>query len=95
MLTPNLKVNGKREHQAQVDRWAQLIESSGLSVLALSVIEMVDTFGVLLDQAILAVEPLMRGVSTQGIEQTAHLLRDSEMRSQLRNRLTRGHSSDE
>lgn len=88
-------MNGKQEKQTQADRWAELIESNGLSSVALSLLEIVDTFGFLGHQALLALEPLVRDVSNKQIEQAAHLWGNSEVRAHLRNRLIRGHSSDE
>jgi hypothetical protein len=78
-----------------VDRWAKLIESSGLSSVALSLLEEGAAFGFLGRQALLAVEPLMRSVPGTGIEPTADRLGDPELWRQLRDRLIRGHSSDE
>lgn len=78
-----------------MDRWAELIESSGLSSVALSLLEGSAAFGFLGHQALLAVEPLMRGVSSKGTERATHHLDNPELWRQLKDRLIRGHSSDE
>ena len=78
-----------------MDRWAELIESSGLSSVALSLLEEGAPFAFLGRQALLAVEPLMRGLSDESIERSAHRLGNPEPWKHLRDRLIRGHSSDE
>jgi hypothetical protein len=83
-----------QEQRAVVDRWAKAIESCGLSPLALSLLEMVDAFGFLGSQVLVAAEPLMRDITSREIDQTGHLLSQSELREALRNRLIGGHSND-
>jgi hypothetical protein len=91
----NVDVNDRQEQQARMNRWAALIETSGLSSVALSLLETADAFGFLVRQAVLTVEPLLRGIASEGLEEPAHRLGSSEVRAQLRNRLTRGYSGDE
>lgn len=95
ILAVNLGVNGREERQARVERWAKLVESRGLSSLALPLLEMADAFGVLASQALLMVMPLAGGALGEGLEETADLLGNPELRGQLRTRLTRGYDGDD
>ena len=95
MLTFHPIVNDRQAIEAHVDRWAELLESSGLSSVALPLIEMVTAFGFLGQQALLAVEPLVREGSDEKIGKTGHLLDDPERWRRLRRRLTRGESNDD
>ena len=92
VFTFNVNVNGQQEREAQVDRWAELLESSGLSSVTLSLLEMSSAFGFLGQQVLLAIEPLMRGTPGNGI---AQLLGHPDFGRQLRDQLTKRHSSDE
>ena len=95
MHTLNLSVNGRQDQRAYVDRWAQLIESSGLCSLAFAILDVVDALGFLGQQALLVIEPLVREVSSREMDQAEHLLGNSDVRAQLRARLIRGRGSDE
>lgn len=88
-------MNGKQEQQAEIDRWAKLIELRGLSPLALPLLDLADAFGFLVSHAFLAVEPLMRGTSVDTFGRPAALLSRPELRQQLRNRLAARHCDDE
>jgi hypothetical protein len=86
-------VNGRQNQQVTVERWAEHIESTGLSSLALPVLELTAAFGVLGSQALLVLGPLIGGAFRERAEQASELLSDPELARQLRERLTEGDSS--
>jgi len=84
-----------QERQAEIERWAAWIESRSLSPVALSLLEMGEACAFLVSHALFAIEPLVRGSSTTGVEKAVHLLSSPERRRLLRNRLASEHISDE
>jgi hypothetical protein len=87
----DLDVNGRLNQQAHVERWAERIESSGLSSLALPLLEMAAAFGVLGGQILLVVGPLIGGTFGETAEQASDLLSDPGLLRRLRERLTEGY----
>ena len=78
----------KRLRGAQIDRWADAIESRDLQPLALPVLDALDTFGFLAGHALFAVEPLVRTRPGSLSGQLADLLLRPGLGSKLRHRLT-------
>lgn len=87
----DLDVNGRLNQQARVERWAERIESSGLSSLALPLLEMATAFGLLGGQILLVVGPLIGGTFGETAEQASDLLSDPGLLRRLRERLTEGY----
>jgi hypothetical protein len=83
-------MNGRVNQRASVERWAERIESTGLSSLALPFLEVAAAFGLLGGQALLFFEPLIGGTLGETAEQASELLNDPELVSQLRERLIEG-----
>lgn len=78
-------VSRDTEQQAWVKRWAERIETLGLSTVALSLIEFAHAFGFLGSQALLIVQPLVTGiVSDATLDQAAALLDSPELLDRLR-----------
>lgn len=85
-------MNGRLNQLAQVERWAERLESSGLSWLALPFVDLAAAFGTLGGQVLLIVAPLIGGSFGETAEQASNLLSDAELLQQLRERLTEGES---
>lgn len=88
-------MNTEREPQAQVERWAEWIESRGLAPVALSLLDVGGPFGFLVAQALLVAEPFLTDVSGERLEQTDRLLRNRHLQRQLKGRLTSKQGSHE
>ena len=86
----DLGVNSRLNQQAYVERWAERIESSGLSSFVLPFLEMGTAFGLLGGQVLLVVGPLIGGAFGKTAEQASDLLSDPGLLRQLRKRLTEG-----
>jgi hypothetical protein len=85
-------VNRKLNQWANVEQWAERIESIGLSSLALPFLELVAPIGFLGGQALLVVGPLIGGAFGETAEQASRILSDPALLRQLRERLTDGDS---
>ncbi len=74
------------EQQTWIEVWAKRIDALGLSAIALTLYDIVHTFGFLGSQALLMAQPLAAGiVDDVTIERGAALLGSPELLEQLRN----------
>jgi len=81
-------MKGKRLRRAQIDRWADAIESRGLRPLVLPVLDSLDAFGFIAGHALFAAEPLVHTRPDRLPGQLAALLLRPGLGSELRRRLT-------
>ncbi|MGD2104742.1 MAG: hypothetical protein PVJ55_06485 [Anaerolineae bacterium] len=88
-------MDSERELRAQVDHWAEWIESRGLSSVALPLLDVGDTFAFLVAQALLVAEPFVQDLPDGGLEQAKHLVRSPGLRRQLKDRLLSRNSGHE
>ena len=83
-------MKGKRLPGAQIDRWAEAIASLGLSSLALPLLDTLDAFGFLIDQAVVAAEPLLDARKNSVHGAPADQLLGPDLGTELRRRLRSG-----
>ena len=82
-----------KEQQAWIETWARRIETLGLSSLALVLLEIAHTFGVLGSQVLLVAQPLMTGiVNDTALERAVDLLESPDMLERFRVCLEGGES---
>jgi len=81
----------KRLPGAQIDRWAEAIESRGLSPLLLPVLDALDAFGLLARSALLGAAPLLGARASSIAGRRIDLLLSPDLGTELRRRL--GHGS--
>jgi len=94
-------MNGKRLRGAPINRWAEVIESRGLSTLALPFLEVLDALGFLAGQLCFMAEPLI-GTRSAGprvqaglIGEVSDLLPRPDACTDLRRRLGAGPQDDD
>ena len=81
-------MNGEIDRRTWIEEWAERIETSGFSSLALALLHVAQAFGFLGSQALLIVQPLATGVvSETTFERTVALLESPELLGELRARL--------
>ena len=84
-------VSNETKQQAWVRTWARRIETVGLSPVVLPLLDVVQALGFLGSQALLLIQPLVKGIATDNtLERTMALLDNPELLEQLRARLEEG-----
>ena len=79
------------ESIAWIESWAERIDRSGLSPIALPLLHIAETFGFLGSQALLIAQPLAAGIVNKATyERTVTLLDSPELLEQLRKHLENG-----